>query len=234
MIGQGGQRGWFEGGIGAAFGALCLALGGCGGSETPAGTTDAGGSDASADVGADSAVEGGADTADAGCDLSPVLTVAPFTASSYVLVKDDAGVTVPSPTGGDTKGDFRVAKLTVYLAAAAEGQVDPAKSSASGVGWFSFGDTTFRSSTDTKVTFETSIVGTVKRNIATSGKGTYTVSGGKITLSPVCGSTTAEAPVRELGWSRLDADHAYVFLPPPTGAGAALTLATVLELERIK
>lgn len=214
-------------------GLLGLLGSGCGSESTPAAAATETGADVTSDAPADTMAT---DAADGGaCDLGAVPggTVAPYTASSFVIVKDDAGVTVPTPTGGDTKGDFRVAKLTVYLAPAADGQVDTVKSTASGVGWFSFTDKDFRSSTDSKITLETSIVGTVKRAVTTIGKGSYVLEGSQIKLTPVCGSTTADTPIREFGWSRLDADHAYVFLPA-TGASAGLTLATILELERIK
>ena len=198
------------------------------GSVTTETGTDAGAADGATDVPKDG---------DAGCDLGPTPggTVAPFTASAFIVVKDDAGVTVPTPTGGDPKGDFRVAKVTVYLAPAAEASIDVSKSSSEGVGWFSFGDAEFRSSTDTKITLETTIVGTVKRGVVTRGKGTYVLEGSKVKLTPICGESTADSPQRELGWTRVDADHALVFLPPATtGPGAGMTLATILDLERIK
>jgi len=216
---------------------FALLAAGCGGSteSTPASTTDSSVSDSSSsDTGgsADVATEAASDTK-APCDLGTIPTVAPFTAQ-FVYVDADAGTVFPTPSGGDTKGEWRYAKITVYLSPDAKSVLDVSKSSVEGWGYASYTDTNFKNSTDQKLTLETTVVGTIKRGTATKGKGTYKMEGNEIVYTPECSESSGDQPVPRIGWSRLAADKARMqFKPAPTGMGD-FTQQIVIDLELIK
>ena len=138
------------------------------------------------------------------------------------------------PTGGDPVGDWRYAKITIYISEAAKSFVDTSKSSVEGKGFTSYTATTFRNSTDQKIVLETSVVGTVTRGSYIKAKGTWKMEGNEILPTPECAETTGEGKIERIGWSRIDADHARLqFKPPPTGMGD-FTQQIVIDLEKVK
>ena len=198
---------------------------GCGSSvETPV-TNDA--------AVADTRTDALSDAADATCEIGTIPTTAPY-AYEVLFVGGDAGATIPTPTGGDPSGEWRYAKMTIYLSDSARSVIDLSKSSVDGKGYSSYTATNFRNATDQKITLETTIVGTVKRGTITKGKGTYKAEGNELVFAPECSESTAEGRIERIGWSRVDADHARLqFKPPPTAAGDFLQ-QIVIDLEKIK
>lgn len=204
---------------------------GCGGSTETTPVTDAApDTSTSSDVAVDSPTDAGGD---ATCDLGTIPALTPFTAE-FLFVGGDGGVAVPTPTGGDPKGDWRFTKVTIYLSETARSLVDLSKSSVTGTGFGSYTATTFRNSTDQKITLETTVVGPVKRGTITKGKGTWKMEGNEIVYTPECSESTAGGAIPRVGWSRIDDDHARLqFKPAPTGMGD-FTEQLVIDLERIK
>lgn len=207
---------------------------GCGGSTEDTPTTTDAGKDAASDVADSGSAEAATDTGgDAACDLGSIPTVAPFSAE-FVFLDADAGVAFPTPTGGDPKGDWRYTKVTIYLSSGAKSVLDITKSSVEGWGYASYGDTAFKTSTDQKVTLETTIVGTVKQGTVVKAKGTWKMEGNEIVYTPECSESTASGSVPRVGWSRLASDKARMqFKPAPTGMGD-FTQQIVMDLELIK
>jgi hypothetical protein len=170
---------------------------------------------------------------DAACDIGMVPTVANYT-HEFVFVGGEAGGMVPTPTGGDPVGEWRHAKLTIYLSEGAKMFVDTSKSSVDGKGFSSYTATSFRNTSEQITTLETTVVGTVKRGTSLKAKGTWKMMGNEIVFTPECAESTAEGKLEKIGWSRIDADHARMqFKPAPTGMGDFVE-QIVIDLEKIK
>jgi hypothetical protein len=207
---------------------------GCGGSldSSPAGAAivDSAVADSSGDTGGEVATDANTDAA---CDLGALPTVAPLTAQ-FVFLDADAGVSFPAPTGGDPKGAWRYAKITVYLSPTAAAVLDVSKSSVEGTGFASYTDTSFVNASEQKLTLETTVVGTVKRGTTIRAKGSYTMEGNEIVFAPECAESSGDSPVPRIGWSRLAPDKARMqFKPAPSGMGD-YTQQIVVDLELIK
>ncbi len=217
---------------------FAMLLAGCGSSDSDssAPAADSGAADVTTDTAkADvSTPEAATDVKpDATCELGALPTYAPYTAE-FLFVDADAGVAIPTPTGGDPKGDWRYSKITIYLSPSAKTVLDVSKSSVTGSGFGSYTDTTFRNTTDQKMVLETTVVGTLTRGTITKGKGTWKMEGNEIVYTPECSETTGDAAVPRVGFSRLGADKARMqFKPPPTGMGD-FTQQIVIDLELIK
>jgi hypothetical protein len=219
---------------------VALLLAGCGASD---GDSPPVGSDASVDARDASSVDasGGEAAAsdtnpaamDAACDVGPIPTVAPFSAE-FVFLDADAGVTFPTPTGGDPKGTWRYAKLTAYLSPAARSLLDVSKSKVEGSGYSRYDDTSFVNAFDQKFTLETTVVGTLTRGTTSQAKGAWKLEGNELVFTPECAATTGDSAVSRVGFSRLAADKARIqFKPPPSGVGD-YNQQIVIDLELVK
>jgi len=172
--------------------------------------------------------------ADAKCDLGVLPTIAPLTSSEFLFVDADAGVAVPTPTGGDPIGDWRYTKITIYLKDSARKLIDTSKSKVEGTGFGSYTATNFRSQTNIKTHIETTVIGPVDRDTITKGKGTWKMEGNEIVYTPECSESSGDAAAPRIGWSKIDADHARMqFKPPPMPTGD-FTEQLVIDLERVK
>lgn len=213
------------------FLAACFAFFGCGSSTS---------ADKPADTGATVVDTGSTDSgsvadtaADAMCDLGMTPAVANYT-YEFVFVGGEAGGAIPAPTGGDPTGDWRYAKLTIYLSEGAKSFVDLSKSSVEGRGFSSYTATNFKNLSEQVTTLETTVVGTVKRGTMIKAKGTWKAEGNEIVFTPECAESNADGKLERIGWSRVDAERARMqFKPAPTGMGDFVQ-QIVIDLEKIK
>ncbi|MEZ4389929.1 MAG: hypothetical protein R3A48_02445 [Polyangiales bacterium] len=201
--------------------ALVLVLAGCGSSSSDdaAVTTDATTLDASSDVGE---VDAGA------CVLTPPSATLPMVDGGVIIEGGDAGA-LPTPSGGDPTGRWLIDDATLYLPAAAQGQVDPSMSWVRGTGWATLEGGAYQLSTDLGFRVE-SVVGGLTRGVVLGGRGRYEVRGTELALTPEC--TTSPAAAGSLGafrFSRDAPDRGRLFIEV---SGMAGRLNLVFRLQR--
>jgi hypothetical protein len=180
----------------------------------PGGTADA----APIDGGNDAAAPSDAADAAVACDVAPEPTSLPGITSEFVFVEGDGGVPVPEPEAGDPKGTWIASKLTVHLKESARSAVDPTASKVTGTGWATFTDTEYRIHFNTVSEIATTIAGTIIRGSETAAKGSYTLSGGSLVVTPVC--STGQAQGGSFGFVRVGPDKIRLVLKPASGGGA--------------
>lgn len=220
--------------VAGAFLALGFSLPSCSSSDATAstGADAAPGADAdtdAADAAVDAATGDAATEAGAMCDLG-VLPVMPALTSEVVIEGADGGA-APTPTGGDVEGLWTYTKITLHLAAAAQGQVDPAASMITGRGFIELKAGAFRQLSDTTTVLSTSVVGKVTRVGLTKATGTYTVVAPAITFDATCREASADSgALGDVAFSRLDATSALMHVATQSQLGKA-TLVIALSRQ---
>ena len=214
----------------AAFGAGAAFLTSC------SGATEASSSDASVAVpdAAEASVAADGGAADAGgeaaasCDLGAQPTLPAIT--SEVIIAGADGGTPPAPTGGDEDGVWAYTKITLYLAAAAQGQIDPAASTIDGKGFIELHAGRFRQLADTTTVLSTTAVGKVTRAGVTKALGTYASASPALTFTVECHESTGDpGGLGTVAFSRVDATHGRLHVTTMTQIGTA---TLVIELAR--
>lgn len=173
---------------------LLASLAGCGGAATSDGGVDGGRLDAAV---ADVAV-----TDDAACVLTAPAATLPMVNGTVRVEGGDAGM-APTPAGGDPEGRWLIEDATLWLPAAAQGQVDVARSWIRGTGWATLEGGQYQISTDLGFRVE-AVVGGLTRGVALGGRGRYEVRGTELALMPVC--QTSAAAQGSLGAFRFSRD----------------------------
>ncbi|MFO0626125.1 MAG: hypothetical protein U0325_10955 [Polyangiales bacterium] len=199
---------------------LLASLVGCGGSASTDGGVDAGRGDVAAtDVPA-------AD--DAGCALTPPAATLPMVNGRVMIEGGDAGMT-PTPSGGDPEGRWLIDDATLWLPAAAQGQVDAARSWIRGSGWATLEGGQYQLSTDLGFRVE-AVVGGLTRGVALGGRGRYEVRGTELALTPICQtSAAAQGSLGAFRFSR-DAPNRGRLFVELVGMAGRLTL--IFQLQR--
>ena len=189
----------------------------------PAPTADAAtdAADAALDVAADAAT----------CDVgAPPTATLPTLRSTLLILGGDGGAVVPTPSGGDPSGRWVMTAATVYLPAAAAGQVSTATSSVMGTGWGIIDGSSYRINTTLELALDTTQLGIVRRPVGTTSMGTFAQRGGALDLTPTCSSGATAGTMQMLGFSRDAMDrgrlHADVM-------GAMGRFVIVFDLERV-
>lgn len=201
--------------------ALFVLLAGCGGAASSDGGVDAGRLDASM---TDSPVAN-----DAGCALTPPAATLPMVNGRVAIEGGDAGL-APTPGGGDPEGRWLIDDATLWLPAAAQGQVDVAGSWIRGSGWATLEGGQYQLFTDLGFRVE-AVVGGLTRGVALGGRGRYEVRGTELALTPAC--TTSTAAQGSLGAFRFSRDA------PTRGrlfvelVGMAGRLTLIFQLQRV-
>jgi hypothetical protein len=200
--------------------ALLALLAGCGGSSSSDGGVDAGGPDAST---VDAPIIN-----DAACVLTQPSATLPMVNGRVAIEGGDAGVT-PTPSGGDPAGRWLIDDATLWLPAAAQGQVDAASSWIRGTGWATMEGGQYQLSTDLGFRVE-AVVGGLTRGVALGGRGRYEVRGTEIALTPECQtSAAAQGSLGAFRFSRDAPDRGRLFVEL---VGMAGRLTLILQLQR--
>lgn len=161
---------------------------GTGGSTAGTGGTGTGGSTAGA---AGNTQGGGSGGAGGGTGLKmcdPVTDPAglPTVNGTFVQFADAPAIMT---TGGDPTGKWILEKSVTVLPKVAAGQVDIAKSSNVGTGYFEYGaDKSFLSHTNFHVILEIGALGTQEQDTESLTKGTFAVDMDKLNITPECSS----------------------------------------------
>jgi hypothetical protein len=174
---------------------LLVLLAGCGGTSTPDGGADV----SAADVQAVADVQL---TADVSCVLSPPAATLPMVNGRVAIEGGDAGLT-PTASGGDPEGRWLIDDATLWLPAAAQGQVDTSASWIRGSGWATIQGGQYEISTDLGLRVE-AVVGGLTRGVVLGGRGRYEVRGTELALTPMC--MTSAAAQGSLGSFRFSRD----------------------------
>lgn len=200
--------------------ALLALLAGCGGGSSVDGGVDAGRLDAPpVDVPV---------MDDAACVLTPPASTLPMVEGRVMIEGGDAGV-APTPSGGDPEGRWLIDDATLWLPAAAQGQVDVARSWIRGNGWATLEGGQYQISTDLGFRVE-AVVGGLTRGVALGGRGRYEVRGTELALTPVCQtSTAAQGSLGAFRFSR-DAPNRGRLFVELVGMAGRLTL--IFQLQR--
>lgn len=201
--------------------ALFISLAGCGAASTP---------DASTPV--------DATLAEAGSDAPPAdVTECLLTAPAATLPQVDGGVVIeggdagalPTPSGGDPMGRWLIDDATLWLPAAAQGQVDPSRSWVRGTGWATLEGGAYQISTDLGFRIE-AVVGGLTRGVAMASRGRYELRGAELRLTPECASAgVAQSSLGSFRFSRDAPERARLFIEV-TGMAGRLNL--VFQLRR--
>lgn len=210
---------------------LCAAvLVGCGGTTmTDGGAETSVVTDAAVDAAPEAAPsEAGADAMV--CDLGTAPTGLPRVTSRVLFDDSDAGVQT-TPMGGNPQGTWAVTDITMVLPAVARGQVNAAASHLDGTAWVSFTAADYRINFDTVLTLSTTVAGDVVRGVMSSSRGTYTVNGAQLMLTPQC-SSAANSGVNatRMGFTQDAPDRGRAFI---NLSGATGTLLLVTTLSRL-
>lgn len=198
--------------------------------ETPVVVDSGGAAEAEAAAPVEAAVDAPVEAeAAVTCNLGTPPTM-PAITSEIVIQGVDGGAAAPAPTGGDETGLWVYTKISLYLGASAEGQVDPAESKIEGKGFIELGAGKFRQFVDTTTVLSTSIVGKVTRAGSTKVTGTYVKADTTAKLTVECRETTGETnALGDVGFSRIDATHGRLHL---TSTSALGTANLVVDLEK--
>lgn len=204
------------------FFCLSVAALGCGSDPTPA-------VDASTDAAADVTVDVASDVATCDVGAAPAATL-PMLRSTLLFLGGDAGVTAPTPSGGDPSGRWVMTAATVYLPATAVGQVSLTGSSVTGTGWGVIEGSSYRINTTLELVLDTTQIGTVRRPVGTTSRGTFMQRGGALDLTPACSTGATAGAMQMLGFSRDAMDRGRLHADI---TGAMGRFVIVFDLERV-
>ncbi len=209
---------------------LALTAAACGNtSPTPA--ADASATDLGANADA-SAVDAAGDAGNCDPGAPPVAEAAlPAIHGTMAIVGGDAGVTAPTPSGGDMTGSWVIETVDMYWPQAATGQIVPAGGSVTGTGWGVFQDGRYRIETDLVLRVDSTAAGIVARPSSLVSRGTYVAMGTDLVFTPDCSASAGTAPsLSRLGVSRDAADRGRLFA---TVSGGGVRAQLVLGVRRV-
>jgi hypothetical protein len=200
--------------------ALLASLAGCGGSAA---------SDAGVDGGPlDAAVTDAAVADAAACVLTAPAATLPMVNGTVRIEGGDAGV-LPTPAGGDPEGRWLIDDATLWLPAAAQGQVNAETSWVRGSGWFVLQGGEYQLNTDLGFRVE-AVVGGLTRGVALGGRGRYEVRGTELVLTPTCQtSAAAQGSLGAFRFSRDAPGRGRLFIEL---VGMAGRLTLIFQLQR--
>ncbi len=162
-----------------------ILLAACGGSTTTpptdAGrpTPDGGSADAGAPRDAGSPPDAGR------CDVSPIPDALPSLDGSFAVITATSGP--PTATGGDPVGVWVMDDVTLWVGQAAADMFDEEMSGMTGTAWVAlFADGTVRMDFHFEVRLEGTLAGTIRRPSGFAARGTYTITGNHIDVTPDC------------------------------------------------
>ncbi len=189
--------------------------------------------DAATDAATDAALDVSLDVAAdaATCDVgAPPTAALPMLRSTLLILGGDGGAVAPTPAGGDPSGRWVMTAATVYLPAAAAGQVSTTTSSVMGTGWGVIEGSSYRINTTLELALDTTQLGIVRRPVGTTSMGTFAQRGGALDLTPACSTGATAGTMQMLGFSRDAMDrgrlHADVM-------GVMGRFVIVFDLERV-